>query len=355
VDEMGDDDDDDVVFLDDEEIDDADWIDEEGLGSAGHPGMLPPRVSRHRLLVTLAALAVFLGGTGAVFTAAYHRHMTDLRIANLLDLAAAASPQIPGLADLGFSTIWHAEVRERVVVPVVNQGPRPVVLLGAVLSEPGMISTADLKPTGEKTLRTGEVGDLAGEITVSCAQAATAPFAVTGNDPSASAPRLTTPTLRVQAKTASGTIAQATLNPESGQALSGEIQQRICTQQGAFVVGGAQQITHYDRSTHILTFTWSATSRADSPLWYDATLELSVPGRDAEAPCTAETISPAGEPYIGTLKPGATIRATFEIQMSSCQSGTSPPDDEALYLSLQLAIDGTSVLTELNTYPVELS
>jgi len=352
---MGDDDDDDVVFLDDEEIDDADWIDEEGLGSAGHPGMLPPRVSRHRLLVTLAALAVFLGGTGAVFTAAYHRHMTDLRIANLLDLAAAASPQIPGLADLGFSTIWHAEVRERVVVPVVNQGPRPVVLLGAVLSEPGMISTADLKPTGEKTLRTGEVGDLAGEITVSCAQAATAPFAVTGNDPSASAPRLTTPTLRVQAKTASGTIAQATLNPESGQALSGEIQQRICTQQGAFVVGGAQQITHYDRSTHILTFTWSATSRADSPLWYDATLELSVPGRDAEAPCTAETISPAGEPYIGTLKPGATIRATFEIQMSSCQSGTSPPDDEALYLSLQLAIDGTSVLTELNTYPVELS
>lgn len=352
---MGDDDDDDVVFLDDEELDDADWLDEEDLGNAGRPGTLPPRASRFRLLVTLAALAIFLGGTGTAFTAAYHRHMTDLRIANLLDLAAAASPQIPGLADLGFSTIWHAEVREQVVVPVVNHGPRPVVLLGAVLSEPGMTSDAKLKPTGAKTLQTGEVGDLSGEITVSCAQAATARISVTGNDPSASAPRQSGPTLRVQAETTSGTIAQATLNPESGQALGGEIQQRICTQQGAFVVGDAQQITHYDRSTHILTFTWSATSRADSPLWYDATLELSIPGRDAEEPCTAETVSPAGQPYIGTLKPGATIRATFEIQMSSCPSGTSPPDTEALYLNLELAIDGTSVLTELNSYPIELS
>ena len=369
------DDDDDVVFIDEgeflEDDEDAEFAEEDGAAepaavavsaeerveSAYEDGLLPPHGARDRLLVTLLALVVFIAGTSAAFTAAYHRHLTDVRLANLLDLTAASSPpQIPGLADLGFAATWHAEVREKVIVPVVSQSPLPVVLLDAVLQEPGMVGTASLKPTGPTTLHTGQTGTLAGVVTVNCAQTPPENFPSLTGDPSFVIPAQPDATLRVRAKTSGGRIAQAVLDPEAGQGYGTEMQQRICTQQGGIAVGAQKESTHYNPATHILTVTWSATSQSDSPLWYSANLAISAPGNDATAPCTISAMIPVpGQPYVGTLKPGATLTTRFELQMSACPTGTSPPSTEAIYLNLELAIDGTDVVSEQDSYPVELS
>ena len=105
---MGDDEDE-VVFLDDdEEAIDEGWLAEERVENTD-AGVLPPRASRNRLFVTLAALALFLGGTGAAFTAAYHRHMTDLRNANLLDAkvdgATFTGTKVSGVVATGSASV----------------------------------------------------------------------------------------------------------------------------------------------------------------------------------------------------------------------------------------------------------
>ncbi|HET9172656.1 MAG TPA: hypothetical protein VFN97_24735 [Actinospica sp.] len=359
---MQDDDEDEVVFIDDADEDDTDredgesWLAEERLESAYTDGMLPPGASRHRLLVSLIALALFFGGTAAAFTAAYHRHLTDLKLANLLELTAASSPpQIPGLTDLGFAATWHAQVQEQVIVPVVSQSPRPVELLDAVLQEPGMVGTATLRPTGETTLRTGQTGALTGTVTVDCAKTPPVGYPSLTGDPSFVIPAEPSATLRVRARTSGGRIAQATVDPEAGQGYGTEMQQRICTQQGGIAVSSPTESTHYNPSTHILTVDWSATSKSDSPLWYSAALAISSPGDDGTAPCTITSMLPAhGQPYIGTLEPGATLAAHFDLQMSACPSGTAPPATEQLYLDLELAIDGTDVVSEQDSYPVTL-
>lgn len=136
-----------VEFLDPDDGEGApvQWLDEEGVGSGPGPGSLPPRAAPRRVLASLLALGLLMAGAGATAAAAYHRHVTDRRIAGLLVLRAAPdAPGIPGLPSLGFATTWHAQVTERVLVPVVNHGPRPVLLLGASLIEPGLIAPAAL-------------------------------------------------------------------------------------------------------------------------------------------------------------------------------------------------------------------
>ncbi len=351
---MGDDEDE-VVFLDDDEaaIDEG-WLAEERVETTD-AGVLAPRAARNRLFVTLAALALFLGGTGTAFTAAYHRHMTDLRIANLLELTAAAyPPQIPDLTNLAFASAWHAAVREQVLVPVVNHSPRPVVLLGAVLTEPGMVGTANLAPTGSTTLRSGQVGDFIGQVTVDCTRTTAAFAGVIGSDPSVTLPKDPVPSLRVRARTSGGQIAQTTLNPESGQAFGGEMQERICLQQGSTELGAPAISTHYDAATHVLTFGWSATSRADIALEYKLELSYSYPQDDPSAvACRIESL-PAQAIQSGVLRPGATLNAGIPVQMSDCPAGTVLVPTEMFLLSLDLATGGTDLGSEQDSFPVTL-
>lgn len=353
---MGDDEDEDeVVFLDDDDVAiDEGWLAEERVESAD-AGVLPPRAPRNRLLVTLVALGLFLGGTGAAFTAAYHRHMTDLRIANLLELTAAASPpQIPDLANLAFAPSWHATVRERVLVPVVNHSPRPVVLLGAVLSEPGMVGSASLAPTGSTTLKAGEVGNFSGQVTVDCTRTPAAFAGVIGSDPSVLLTKDPLPSLRVRARTSGGQIAQTTLNPESGQALGGEMQERICLQQGSTELGAPAISMRYDAATHVLTFSWSASSRADIALAYRLELSYSYPQDDpSAAPCRIESL-PAQAIQSGVLAPGAALNASIPVQMSDCPAGTMQVPTEMFLLSIDLAGGGADLGSEQDGFPVVL-
>ena len=353
---MGDDEDEDeVVFLDDDDeaIDEV-WLAEERVETTD-AGVLPPRASRNRLFVTLVALALFLGGTGAAFTAAYHRHMTDLRIENLLDLAAAASPpQIPDLANLAFASTWHAAVKEQVLVPVVNHSPRPVVLLGAVLTEPGMVGAANLAPTGRATLKSGQVGDFVGQVTVDCTRTPAAFAGVIGSDPSVVLPKVPVPSLRVRARTSGGQITQTTLNPESGQALGGEMQERICLQQGSTELGAPTISMRYDAAKHVLTFDWSATSRADIALEYKLELSYSYPQDDQSAgTCRIESL-PAQAIQSGVLLPGTTLSASVPVQMSDCPAGTMVVPTEMFLLNIDLASGGTDLGSEQDGFPVTL-
>jgi hypothetical protein len=354
---MGDDEDEDeVVFLDDDEdaIDEG-WLAEERVENTD-AGVLPPRAARNRLFATLAALALFLGATGAAFTAAYHRHMTDLRNANLLELTAAASPpQIPALANLAFASTWHAAVSEQVLVPVVNHSPRPVVLLGAVLREPGMIGSASLAPTGRATLKSGQVGDFAGRVTVDCTRSPGAFAGVIGSDPSVILPKDPVPSLRVRARTSGGQIAQTTLDPESGQTFGGQMQERICLQQGSTELGAPAISMRYDTATHVLTFGWSATSRADIALEYRLELSYSYPQDDPSAvPCRIESL-PAQAIHSGVLLPGATLDTSVPVQMSDCPAGTVLVPTEMFLLSIDLASGGVDLGSEQASFPVTLN
>ncbi|HWG24718.1 hypothetical protein, partial [Actinospica sp.] len=337
---MGDDEDE-VVFLDeDEDLGDAAWLDDERVEGGLHPGTLPPHVSRNRLLVTLVALALFLGGTGVAFTTAYHRHLTDVRIANLFSLASAGyPPQIPDLADLALAASWHAEVRERVDVPVVNQSPQPIVLLGAMLTEPGMVGTASLAPTGATTLKTGQTGIVAGVVTVDCTQNPALGYPSANSDPSFVIPVQPIATLKVRARTSGGRIAEATLDPEAGQGFQAEMQQRICLQQGDNAVSNLKQAKHYDSATHVLTLDVSVTSHADTAMQYTADLSISAPGSDASAPCTAESEHPT-TPVGGTVGAESTVTVSFAIQMSACPAGSAPPPTEGLQLGVSISIHG---------------
>lgn len=349
-------DDDEPVFLDeDDELGDAAWLEEERVESGQGAGALPPRASRNRLLATLAALALFLGGTGAAFTAAYHRHETDVRTANLLALGSAGyPPQLPDLADLAFSTSWHAVLRERVEVPVVNQSPKPIVLLGAELTEPGMVGTASLAPAGATRLATGQTGVVAGVITVDCAQNPRLGYPSAGGDPSFVIPVQPASSLLVRARTSGGRIAEATLDPEAGQGFQEEMQQRICLQQGDNAVSNLRQATHYDPATHVLTLDVSVKSNADTAMQYTADLSVETPGADATAACTAESAHPT-TPAAGTLGPESTVTAAFAIQMSACPPGSAPPSTEGLQLTVSIEIHGYQLTEESLGLPVDLS
>lgn len=356
-------DEDDVVFLDDDvfldgEVDDLDdgaWLAEERIETGSDPRVLPPRASRSRLLVTLAALALFIGGTGMAFTTAYHRHVTDVRIANLLKLAPGAyPPQIPDLPSLAFAANWHAQVNERVNIPVMNESPRPIVLLGAVLSEPGMVGDARLAPTGPATLATGQTGTVSGTVTVNCAQPLAGGLPTTESDPSFVIPVQPIATLKVRARTSGGRVAEVAFDPEASQSYESELQQRICLQQGDSAVSGIAETTRYDPVRHVVTLEMSVRSNADTALWYDASLDYSPHARGVAVPCSVESVQ-SPTPEIGTLRPGASLDKTFLIQTSSCPVGTLAAETQQLSLTVEVWVHGNPIDAETNVVPLQYS
>jgi hypothetical protein len=292
------------------------------------------------MLASLLALGVFLAGTGSAAAAAYRRHVTDRRLANELVLHAAASPPaIPDLASLGFANSWQAWVTERVLVPVVNQGPRTVELLDAELVEPGLMGEAKLTPAVGKTLRPGATGELAGTVTADCAAAEASATAVfgSGQDPAGTGAGAI---LQVRARTSGGTTATARLNPESDE--GADLRARICEQEGDHLTGPQTVTTSFDKTSHIIIIRVSARSNADLQVQYSAQARYeNDPGLESGLSLSAHPVVAQG---IGVLNPGGSLSEMFLVGVRHCPTKplTRPV---TLLMALSYSIQGEYVST----------
>lgn len=313
----------DVEFLDpddpaadDPAAQDVQWLDEEGVGGGRDPAALPPRAAPRRVLASLLALGVFLAGTGSAAAAAYRRHVTDRRIANELMLHAAASPpSIPDLASLAFASGWRARVTERVLVPVVNQGPRPVELLGALLVESGLVGPAKLTPVGGGTLRPGATGELAGTVTADCADT-TATDALIFSSDGPGATTMAEPFVQVRARTSGGRTATALLDPENDEAA--DLRARICQQEGDHLTGPQTVTTSFHKTSHLIIVRVSARSNADVQVQYEAQ------ARYEDDPTPESGLSLSAQPVVthasGLLDPGGGFSDRFLVEVRHCPS-----------------------------------
>jgi len=354
--------------------DGVDWLeesgDEERLGSGRDPRRLPPRATHRRVLASALSLAMVLGTAIGVGTAAYHRHESDVRIANMLTLAASsAAPSIPGLTALAFAAQWHAQVAEQVVIPVVNKGPHAVTLVDGTFTEAGLRGTPTLKPVGEAIIPPGGTGHLAGIVTADCTQrfdgivaidspssqpdpsatdgAYASTVTITGDAAIAGAggslqmqPRAGKGALKVRARAASGRVREQTIFPESGAADTAD---RICSQQGenVAIIGGVRVAV--DPHAHAVTLSLSAKSVADTALGYIGTAdwvtnpvapELKLPNR----------FTPVTES--GTVRPGGALTVSFRTTVEHCPS-TPTFDDDPVEVSVMFVLD-TNVISAVD-------
>jgi hypothetical protein len=316
------------------------WPGEERLQGGRDPGRsLPPVAPRSRVTASLLALAVFLGGTGSASTAAYHRHLTDRRIANTLELAAGdTAPKIPGLTALSSQELWHAELEERVVIPVINESPGPVVLLDAALEEPGMTAAAAFEPVGSARLAPGQTGAVGGEITVNCTQDPAAVFPYMDNSDNSTVPLPNTAALLVSARTEGGHVGEAALNPDAD---GPDLQLRICQQEGFDITGPPTIYAIGDARTRSVAVSLTVASSSDITMGYRATVAYARQGQYAvTAPADTSPPEPL-LPATGTVRSGATIHVSFTIHVLSCPIEPQPTD--GLYIELILTAQGNPV------------
>ena len=345
-----------VEFLDSDDDDsgdiellDLDEPDEERLAGGRDPSLLPARASRRRAVASLLALALWVTGVSGCVIAAYHRHQTDVRIANLLSLQdTKAVPSIPGLSALGTQTVWRSRPSERVLIPVVNKSPEPVTLLDGVLDEPGMATPATLAPVGSATLKAGQTGQIAGNVTVDCTDGTSTGSAVTAENSAAgvtTAVATVTATiadssgapLLVRARTSGGLIGLQRLQPDgAGQ----NLQQRICGQEEGNVFGTLSTNTTGDPKTHVISVSLSMTSIADIPLNFSASASYSA---DPEA--GGFVIAQDPRPVLassGTVEPGGGLRVAFSIPVTNCPA-TPPPSTDNILIFLMFTSRGNVV------------
>lgn len=342
-----------VEFLDPDDdsgdIELLDEPDEERLIGGRDPLLLPARASRRRAVASLLALAVWVTGVSGCVTAAYHRHQTDVRIANLLSLRGTkAAPSIPGLSALGNQTVWHSRPSERILISVVNKSPEPVTLLDGVLDEPGMTTPATLTPVGGATLKAGQTGQIAGSVTVDCTEGTSTDSAVSAENSAAAGATAGTATaavtadspgapLLVRARTSGGSIGLQRLQPDAG---GQNLQQRICGQEEGNVFGTFSTSTTGDPKTHLISLSVSTSSIADIPLNYSASASYSA---DPEA--GGIVIAPDPRPALavtGTVEPGGRLRVAFSIPVTSCPA-TPPPSTDNILIFLMFTSRGNVV------------
>jgi hypothetical protein len=332
----------DVEFLDPEESgagDEVLWLDEEGVGSGRDPHRLPPHPSRARLLASLLAVALFLAGIGSASAAAYHRHLTDRLLADELVLRPSASPPaIPSLAALGFAATWHAQVTERVLVPVVNRSPRPVQLLGAVLTEPGLVAAVRLTPLGGPPLAPGATGELGGTVTADCTVASSVVGVSVLSYGDNTLTTAAVANLQVSARTSDGATGIVQLNPENANP---DLQARICGQEGDDVTGAESVTEAADPLAHTVTVHLATRSNADVPLEY-------VSGALYRTGPTAGVVFslPVPQtPTMGTVSPGAALAVTYVIDVSNCGPAHTPLKTAELQLQLIYSVGDTMLET----------
>lgn len=303
---------------DDDHATQVTWISEDELGARANrnDGRLPPRTTLNRLAASLLAFALFVAGIGASGAAAHDRHVTDRRIANLLELASGpAAPSIPGLAQLAFGSVWHAAVSEEVSFSVVNRSPRPVTLVSAMISEPDLLSSSPLAPAGNRLLAPGQAGTVAGKVTADCTQATAAP-AVDLNSLGEVVGEFARPVLSVVVRTSGGKTAVSRLNPEtSGQF---DVQQRICLQQGYSLLTVGPIDSAVSPGTHTITLSVSARADTDEALDFAASAAYSDDPMD-HVPGLVLSLEPVSvSATAGTLRPGGQLSIEYSIKVSSC-------------------------------------
>ena len=338
------DDDGDVVFLDDDELGDESWLEDERIESGRDPSRLPPHAAPRRVLVTLVALAVFLSGVGTAFGTAYHRHETDRQLANELVLAPTSSPpQITGLVELGNAPEWHAHVTKQIVIPVVNRSPRPITLLGAALKEPGLVGDTTLTPRGTTSLKPGQTGTLTGKATVDCTQSQTADFPGVDTSSGAEIPVADNSALVVRAQTSGGSLASVTVNPDARQ---GDVQARICDQESGAILGATGMTSSWNAATHTAVVTMIAPSQADIPLQYEAVFSLAYDGPIPSGGCDAGSTRPLTTTG-GEVRPGETTTVSYAIQMTDCSASHRPSSTEDANVTVSLSANGTPLASSM--------
>jgi type II secretory pathway pseudopilin PulG len=378
-----------VEFLDgDDGADDqADlaWPGEEGLASH-HRVLLPANTTVHRVVGSLAVLALGFSLTGFLGRSAYRHDQQAAAAAGVLALRAAdggsgATPTIPG--SVGGAGIWQVDPTAAVSVDVTNKGPDAITLLaGATLTGQGLIHPAVLDPSGSALLRPGQSGRLTGRVTVACgvgvqnrsAQGDASPGAP--QPPSQQTPPQTPQSVLIHARTASGAVA-ATSVPIGSYAEA--VRDQICQEQGDAVAMVFPQSV--DAAHHSVTFTISASSRSAQALDYsvlagytaggetspgsfspDTTVtlangeplleRLSVASVDALLPDARLTDVSASGSTSGTLAPGSSVSAAFTVHVASCPSQAPTPTAASLQFLAYLGDLGQPAYFQ--AYDVEL-
>jgi hypothetical protein len=360
--------DDEVEFLDLDAgaagggADEVDWLDEpageERVASGRDPRKLPRRAARGRALASVLSLALVLSAAGGIATAAYHRHQTDVRVADALQLAAASTaPSVPDLTKLAFATNWQAYPVEQVVIPVANQGPAAITLVDATLVESDLRGTPVLKPVGRTVIPPGGTGVLAGTVTADCVTVQYSALISTSDDEPRTLDQEAVPAdvtsgvvtvngmsegigllseqkpasadqLRVRARAYGGRLRVATILPESGQA---DTAHRICAQQGHNAVRTGKMKISADPSRHTITMSVSATSLADSPVSYSAGAGFSAAPVGADMKVDQLFVSTRTDGPVaadGEAQPGHKFTVTFVTTVGQCPSTPPSSGDE---------------------------
>lgn len=338
-----------VEFLDDgegSEVDDVLWLDEEGI-ETHHSRLLPRRATPRRIAGSLLVFALGFSLTGFSGLAALRHDQAVAAAANELilrevDVGDAVTLTDPG--QLGGTNGWRIEPSAAIAVGVTNESPDSITLLpGATLSGPGLTAPSTLSPAGALVLAPGQSGRLTGTVTVDCGVQSgpsaqfSAKFSAKGGD-----------TVLVQARTQSGAVGVAALNV--GPAGTDAVRQQICREQGEGLAASFFPVS-VDAAKHDFTVGVSARSLAAQPLkyWLATSYQL-APGTAAASaassgsdpdtllgglsvvaglsPQAIATLLPgvqlaAAEPVgqsSGSLAPGASTSAGYEVHVRSCPS-----------------------------------
>ena len=363
----------DVEFLDPEEhADGIDWLDEEGLESAG-TAMLPPRVTARRALGSLMVFALGLSVTGFAGVSAYRHDAAGAAEANALVLREANVGDAVTLTDPGQVDGpggWRVDPSASIAVTVTNESPDAVTLLpGTTLIGAGLTQPATLDPSGTATLRPGQRGELVGTATVNCGVQVQG---ATGS--SGAARRSQGDSVLVQARTASGAVGVASLSV--GAAGAPAVRDEICSAQGDGLAASFFPAS-VDAATHTFTVAVDAHSLSAQSLSYlmqagfaavltgssgpsdDPTIELSD-GKPVTSGLSLAAVdrllpgvrlsaaTPIG-PVQGMLPPDGTVDTGFSVHVLSCPSIT-PTGQADVVLDMYLDYRGEPAYFQADSF-----
>ncbi|MBR7833187.1 hypothetical protein KDL01_07920 [Actinospica durhamensis] len=338
-----------VEFLEPDEGEEVDWLEEDPLGAA--PSRLT-LTTRHRAAVSLLTLAALLAaGVGTADRVYRHDQALELAASALVltQPAGAAGVSLPTIAVLGVGTSWTWRPDTDVQITLVNRGPDPVTLLpGDTLASLSQIDgVARLDPVGTATLQPGQTGRLEGVAVAQCNE----------DDPNALL------TLTVRARTASGSVGLTSLEL-SHSATEGTLAEQAC-QAEAPKMAAWTPAASTDARAHTFTLSMSVTSQADVPLTLGSGQEYynvypagtfmgsdvspSLPGIVLDAP-----IYSGDESDTAQLAPGRRLTASYTVHVARCPA-TGPIPDQGWKVELftQLSVDASFASTR--QYTVDLS
>lgn len=349
-----------VEFLDPEgRREETDWPQEERIEARRDPRP-SPLADLRRPAAFVLVLGLCLGAAAAAGVGAYRRDVAEERAAGRLVLREAVDDPVnlPDAASLGRPGTWREDPSTKVEVDLVNLSPDTVTLLpGAALRGPG-VTAGQLAPDGSGRVKPGQVGRLAGTVTVDC-----------GLIPAARSQASAQTTLLVRARLADGSVGAAPI----GLNADGEsVREQVCLHQGEGVVAGFFPESA-DPARHTFTVALTARSLAAEPLNYMLMYQY-TDGMDAQdlgtTPATSATgrlstwisilqgdrevtlgaPAPVGS-VTGVLQPGASLSGGFAVPVTRCPDAPLEEDVD-VDVDLQLIVDdaGRPVLLRADSF-----